>query len=128
MTAKNSTGKSLRWMISMLLLAVVGMGWGFAAAFYASDELSYRARPSDYAVGSPRLAGREGVGAFLFNAIAQIPEAPQVLSYTVRKRFWLPVVVCLLVGGVLLLGAWAKRLESQFAREDRKFCNEGGRT
>ena len=87
--------KSIRWVVTMLMLAIALAGWCFAAAFYfqsGSDE-----------------GGNET--HFFVNAIIQIPNAASVISFTFRERFWLVIVVLVLEALALGFGAIAKKVE-----------------
>ena len=120
-------GKSIRWMVIALLVAVAYMGWALAAAIYASDIEEF-ARP-DMPMGRGRGAAVRGgvvwmVGGLvrvLWNSVAQIPSAHRVASHTVTQHPVLLIMTALVAAGVGLLGWWMSRLERQFAKEDERF-------
>jgi hypothetical protein len=120
-------GKSIRWMVIALLIAVAFTGWALAAASYASDVEEF-ARP-DMPMGRGRGAAVHGgvvwmVGGLarvLWNSVVQIPNAHRVASHTVRQHPVLFLMTALVAGGVGLFGWWMSRLERQFAKEDERF-------
>lgn len=132
-TARKSKrdGKSIRWMVTALLVAVGFMGWAIAAASYASDAEEFR--PPGMPVGG-RGAARGGaiillVGGlvrFLWNAVVQIPSAHRVASHTITRHPVLLLLTALAAVGVGLVGWWMSRLEHQFARQDERFRRMSG--
>jgi hypothetical protein len=115
-------GKSIRWMVIALLVAVAFLGWAIAAASYASDigELHRPAQPRGRGVAGV-IWLVSGFVRFLWNAVVQIPSAHRVVAHTVTRHPVLLVLTALCAGGVGLFGWWMSRLERQFAKEDERF-------
>lgn len=120
-------GKSIRWMVIALLVAVAFMGWAFAAAGYASDieEFAHPEVPLGRGRGVAVRGGIVflvvGLARFLWNAVVQIPNVHRVAAHTVTHHPALIVLTVLFAGGVGVLGWWMSRLERQFAKEDERF-------
>jgi hypothetical protein len=120
-------GKSIRWMVIALLVAVALMGWAIAAASYATDVEGFKS--PDVPLGQGRGAARVGtivwlVGGFLrflWNAVVQIPHAHRVAAHTVTQHPIFLFLIALPAVGVGLFGWWMSRLERQFAKEDERF-------
>jgi hypothetical protein len=120
-------GKSLRWMVIALLIAVAYLGWAIAAANYASDMEEFGAPGMPLGSGR-RAAARGAIALFvvglvrvLWNSIAQVPNAHRVAAHTVTHHPVLLVVTALVACGVGLFGWWMSKLERQFAKEDARF-------
>jgi len=120
-------GKSIRWMVMALLIAVAFLGWAVAAASYASDvdEFSRPEMPMGRGRGG---AMRGGIALFvvglirvLWNAIVQLPNAHRVAWHTVTEHPAIPIITGLVAGGICGFGWWMAKLERQFAREDERF-------
>jgi len=120
-------GKSIRWMVIALLVAVALIGWAIAAASYASDVEGFQS--PDVPLGQGRGAARvgtivwlvSGLARFLWNAVVQIPNAHRVAAHTVTQHPVLLLLIVLSAVGVGLFGWWMSRLERQFAKEDERF-------
>jgi flagellar basal body-associated protein FliL len=125
--AKKRDGKSIRWMVTALVIAVAFLGWAVAAAGYASDVEDW-SRP-DNPVGSGRSAAvRGGIALFvvglarvLWNSIAQLPNAHRVAWYTITEHPVILIVTVLFAAGVCLFGWWMSKLERQLAKQDKRF-------
>ena len=92
--AEENEGKSILWVIGALMLAVLGGVWTFAAGDYYQN------------------AGAGGGSVNMFaNAAAQIPNAASVISYTMKTRAWLLIVLVVLEALVFGLGVVMKRVE-----------------
>lgn len=89
-------GKSIGWVVAMLMLAIAGFGWAFAAADYFQNSGD----------------GGAGRANFFVNAFTQIPNMPAVLGFTFRNRIWLPIVVVILEIAALGFGVVMKRVEA----------------
>jgi len=123
-------GRSLVWMVTMLLIVVTGFGWAFAAAGYAHTEEGWRAGIDEDPVLVPVTRRGRGAAAlwialvsagdFTMNALKQIPNAPAVLGHLFRKQLWLVIVIGLVYGAVVLLGWGGRRLEKQWADDQRR--------
>jgi hypothetical protein len=124
--AASEQGKSLTWVVVMLMVAIAGLGWAFAAAQYAHSEEGWRTEGAVEAAtrnaeeGRPTdLRGRRARADFFRNAFVQIPNAPAVVSFTFKNRLWLAILIGVLEAGALAFGWWARGLESKFENEDR---------
>jgi hypothetical protein len=120
-------GKSIRWMVIALLIAVAFLGWAIAAASYTSDVEEF-SRP-DMPMGVGRGgAMRGGIALFvvglirvLWNAIVQIPNVHRVAWHTVSEHPAIPIITALVAAGICGFGWWMAKLERQFAKEDERF-------
>jgi cytochrome b561 len=116
-------GKSIRWMMIALLIAVAFLGWAVAAASYASDSEEFN-RP-DMPVRGRASAGIAlfvvGLIRVLWNAIVQIPNVHRVAWHTVTEHPAIPVITALVAAGICGFGWWMAKLERQFAKEDERF-------
>jgi hypothetical protein len=120
-------GKSIRWMVIALLIAVAFLGWAIAAASYTSDIEEFNAPGMPLGVGRG-AATRGGIALFvvglvrvLWNAIVQIPNVHRVAWHTVTEHPTIPIITALVAAGICGFGWWMARLERQFAREDERF-------
>lgn len=112
------SGKSLNWIIAVLMIAIATFGWGFLAGSYTGSQSSglsgmtaeERQNMDVRGLGEAR---REAKGAFVANAIAQLPNLPSVISWHFSNRIWLPILILLLEVGALVGGFGMKRLEKQ---------------
>jgi hypothetical protein len=120
-------GKSIRWMMTALLIAVAFLGWAVAAASYASDIEEF-GRP-DMPMGVGRGAAmRGGIALFvvglirvLWNSIIQIPNMHRVALHTFTEHPAIPIVTALVGAGLCGFAWWMAKLERQFAKEDERF-------
>jgi hypothetical protein len=120
-------GKSIRWMVIALLIAVAFLGWAIAAASYASDIEEF-SRP-DMPVGAGRGAAmRGGIALFvvglirvLWNSIIQIPNMHRVAWHTVTEHSAIPIITGLIAAGICGFAWWMAKLERQFAKADERF-------
>src|SRR5262249_18438964 len=90
-------GKSVRWMVVALMLAVLALGWATAAAFYFQE--------------SGEVAGERA--NFFVNAVQQLPNFGSVVAFTFRRYLWLVIVVVVLEVLVLLFGRLAAKLDQE---------------
>ena len=123
-------GKSIRWMVMMLMLVMAGMGWGIASGGYATDVQGWG--PASYkregvVVVSPVIEFAVGAVRFLWNALVQIPSAHRVVWHTLTERPGTLVVIALLESAVGVFGWWAGRLERELAKADRKLSRRSAR-
>jgi hypothetical protein len=105
-------------MICVLMLAIAALGWGFAASDYAVAEEDFRL--GDGVGASPGLSYRRARGAFIRNAIEQIPKAPAVISHTWSKARWIFYVFGGLEIGAVILAVVAMRVEKGLAEMGQK--------
>jgi cytochrome bd-type quinol oxidase subunit 2 len=114
-------GKSIRWMVIALLVAVALMGWAIAAASYASDVEGFQKPDVPLARVGMIVWLVGGLAHFLWNAVVQIPNAHRVAAHTVTQHPVLLLLIALSAVGVGLFGWLMSRLERQFAKEDERF-------
>lgn len=108
--------KSVIWVIVMAMLLVSAFGWAFAAAGYAHNVEGWRTGGFEgQAPGGIRSGSRRALADFVMNAVRQIPNAPQVIGFTLRHRLWLVVLFIALEGLVLLGGYMMRRLEQKLS-------------
>jgi|SRR5579872_568604 len=121
----NREGKSIRWMVIALLVAVACIGWAVAAASYASDIGEFNRPDMPMGRGAAMRGGViwlvGGLARFLWNAVVQVPNAHRVALHTVTEHPVLLILTTVVAAGVGLFGRWMSRLERQFAKEDERF-------
>jgi hypothetical protein len=115
MSKKKRRGMSMSRMVILLMVAIAVIGWALAAAGYAQSELGFKPQRS-----TGRLFIFVGLGQFLWNAIAQIPNIWHVAVFTVTERWGLLIVLAVLEAGAVGFGVWARQLERQFDKQDRR--------
>src|SRR5262249_4761352 len=127
---KPREGKSLRWMVTMLMLLMGAFGWGIAAGNYASDLQGWGPDShydEEIVVVNPVIEFAGGAARFAWNAVIQIPSAHRVVWYTIVSHPGVLVVIALLEGSVWFFGRWLARVERQLAEEDKKLDRRYGR-
>lgn len=119
-------GKSIRWMVIALLVAVGFLGWAIAAAGYARDigEFDPPGRGAGRSGGIVLLVG--GLVRFLWNAVVQIPNAHRVAFHTVAHHPVMLLLTALSAVGVGLFGWWMSRFEQQLEKQDKRFRRMSG--
>ena len=85
-------GKSITWVIAMVMFLILGGSWIYAASDYFQHE----------GQGSRDMWG---------NAIAQIPNLPAVMGFVFKNRIWLVLVVLVAEGLALGFGLFMKKVE-----------------
>jgi hypothetical protein len=119
---RKKKGKSIRWMATMLMLAVAVLGWMIAAGSYATDVEGWRPVRVRGVIGIFVIGGAR----FVYNSIAQVPNAHRVAAHTVTQHVGILVAIALLEIAVWLFSRWAAKLERQFAEEDKKYRRRSG--
>jgi len=100
--------KPVLWVVLALMATIAFLGWAFAAAAYATEHEDLWA------------AGRASRRAFLSNAIHQLPNASAVISYTLKERLWLPIVVAVLEVLAIAFGFVLKAVEREMPSQRRR--------
>lgn len=95
-------GKSIAWVIGMLMLAILGGAWVFAAGDYF------------------QAVGKGPARDMWANAVAQLPNAPAVLGYVFKSRFWLVIAVAVALALAVALGVVLKRVERELEKPRRR--------
>lgn len=123
--AKGKRSKKARddrsWSTTRTCVAVAiawaAIAWGLAANAYHVFEARSQNVP---VVGGRRIGLGRLIGVFLYQSVAELPNAMQVISHAVAEAIWIPCV--LVVGEVGVLGLWflLTRLEHRMALEDRR--------
>lgn len=107
--AEESGGKSVLWVVVMLALAVAAAGWVFLA--------------SDYYQNDPQAGpGRVNIWA---NAIQQIPNLPSVAGHALRERPGVLGLIAAAEVGVVVAGAFMKKLEGELNAKPRSSGQRG---
>jgi len=118
--------KSLPWMIGTLMVAILALGWAFAAAEYARDVEDLRpggeGDPSD-----ATLSRRRARGAFFGNAISQLPNAAKVITHVLAHSRWVMYVFGGLEAFAAAFGIYAWRLGRQLAEMDNRHGKKRGK-
>jgi hypothetical protein len=112
--------KSLPWMIGTLMAAILALGWGFAAAEYARDVEDLRPGGEGEALGTTSSTRRVARGAFIANAVAQLPNAVAVVTHVFAQSRWVMYVFGGLEAVAAAFGFYAWRLGRQFAEMDNR--------
>ena len=119
---KGKSGKSIRWMATMLMLAVAVLGWMIAAGSYATDLEGWRPVRVRGVIGVFVIGGAR----FAYNSLVQVPKAHHVIAHTVTEHVGIVIAIALLELAVLLFSLWAAKLERQFAKEDKRYRLHSG--
>src|SRR5262245_17848248 len=125
--SRKREGKSIRWMVIALMIAVAFLAWVVAAASYVSDVegFSHESMPVGRGRGAALRGGISlfvvGLARVLWNSIAQIPNVHRVVWHTMTQHPFILIVTIVIASGVALFGWWMARLEREFEKQDRKF-------
>jgi hypothetical protein len=98
--------KSVGWVGAVLALTVAYFGWGFLAW--------------DYHPMRGVSGGRNTYGAFLANAITQLPNFARVVRHGLENRLWLLIVIGVAEVGVLILWLLMRKLDRELWGEPRR--------
>lgn len=118
-------GKSLTWIVVMVMLGIAVFGWGFLAGSYAgahSPKLSEMSadETEDVDTRSLRSARRGAVAAFVGNGLEQLPNLPAVIAWHMSNRIWLPILILVLEVGAVI-GAYAmKKVENSLEKPKQR--------
>lgn len=116
MSGSGESGWSLKWMVVVLMLAIVALGWSFAASDYATKVDG--TPPGD---DLPNTSYRAARGAFLSNALTQIPNVVQVTSHVFSNARWILYIFGGLEVGALFLAIVASRIEGEAAGSGSRY-------
>jgi hypothetical protein len=132
MSDKKEKGKSLRWMVTMLMLLMAAIGWGIAAGSYASDLQGWgpdSQHGEEIVVTNVVVEFASGAARFVWNAVIQIPNVHRVVLHTITRHPGILIVVGLLETGVWGFSWWMAKVEQQLDQEDKKLKRRyGGRS
>jgi hypothetical protein len=130
-------------VIAVILSGVVVVfGWAFAAAQYAHAVQGWRTEGVTNDFGNPFSSSSSSLSSpgfspysssrglrreadlalldFAANAVYQLPQALEVIRYTLVNRRWLVAVLVLLELGVLALAWWMRSHERAWFRSKRR--------
>lgn len=96
-----SPNRSIRWVVIMLAIAVLAVGWGVLAAAYDSGGIGVIGR------------GRVAQVSFFANALRYLPRFFEVMADSFQHRLWLIITIAVAFVGVFVLGAVMKRLDRE---------------
>jgi hypothetical protein len=120
-------GRSITWVIIMLMLVVAWLGWTSLAASYAHSEEEWQALERPDETDDPPRFGRRGAirsgGAMLVtafvgwvaNGFSQLPNLVSVIKFGFTERLWLVGLFAGFEVVILVLGLKMKQLEESFA-------------
>ncbi len=97
MSRENEGGKSVGFVVVGLAAIVAYGGWAFLAAEFFQND--------------PRSPG--GKADFWGNSIEQLSNFASVISYGMRERLWMLILVGVLEVGVIVLWVVMKKLEKE---------------
>ncbi len=112
--------KSLTWLVGASLVLLLVVGWGCLASSYAgaTEGTEFAVTPS----GRMTARGR-GIGmliaatiTFLLNAIQQLPNFFNVISWHVSNRVWLPILFIVLAIAIVVGAIGLKKLEQNLEK------------
>ena len=113
--------KSLTWIVVVVMAGIAIFGWGFLAGSYEGahtakvsemsevDRMELEGRP-------PRSVRAVAVVAFFANAVRQLPKLPEVISWHMSHRIWLPILIVVLEVCALIGGIGLKKLEKSLKK------------
>ena len=117
---------SINKIITLLMILVAVLSWGFAAAAYAHDVEGWRNDPVpvDGELPSSRRAAflvvvLSALLDFIANLFGQIPNCIAVISSTFTDRLWIVIAFVLVEGAVFSSGFFLKRLEAKLAHDPK---------
>ena len=108
-----SDHKSIRWTVTVAMIFVGYLAWGFMAGSYAANS-----HAGGIIVNSPLLFADDimmisAIDSFVATSILEIPNLPVVISWNFANRVWLPILFFLLEVGILIGGLGLQRLEQK---------------
>ena len=123
-SAKSSEEREwpLKWVALALMAFIAALCWGLAAASYAINVEGWRSGVGQYRTtdGPFDWASYKALDRFLYNALEQVPNAPQVLGYAVTDAWWVLILFVVLESLACLFWWKARALEKEFAAEDSR--------
>lgn len=123
--------QSILWVMGMLMLAILGLGWGLMANSYVeaqSPNLSQAAgselpaRPPLFGLqwrGPVRKLGT-GLLKFAVNTIGQLNNLGTVVMWHFSNRVWIPIVILVLEVAAVCGAVALKRVEVALAKPKRR--------
>jgi uncharacterized BrkB/YihY/UPF0761 family membrane protein len=117
---KEPKGRSIRWMITMLMLLMAGIGWGIAAGSYAHDIEGWGPEMhhgDEIVVVNPAVEFFINGLRYFWNALVQIPHVHRVAWHTITLHPGILVVIAMLETGVWCFGWWVSKVEKQLEAE-----------
>jgi hypothetical protein len=117
--SKKPEGRSIRWMVTMLMLLMAGIGWGMAAGSYAQDVEGWgpgRHHGDEIVVVNPMVEFVINGVRYFLNALVQIPQIHRVAGHTLTVHPGILVVIALLEAGVWCFGWWVSKVEKELER------------
>ena len=119
-------GKSILWVVIMLMLVVAWLGWTSLAASYARSQETWVVEEPEDPDEIPRLNRRRafnrGVASvaksfaqWLSNGFTQLPNLVPAVRFGFTERLWLIGMFTGFEVAILVLGLKMKQLESSFA-------------
>ncbi len=102
-------GKSIWWVVGMVMLLTAYIGWACAASKYAVDVGDYE--PIE--TYGPWYAS--AINLLIFSII-EIPNCFSVLIFTIRNHLWLIITTMVLELLILMAGLGLKRVEEKLSR------------
>ncbi len=114
-------GKSVTWVIIMVMLLIAAFGWAFMAAGYAHSEEGWRGGIVEPVRIRPvRMRALRALADFIGNAFSQIPNLGSVIAFNFKNRIWLPILIIGLELSVVFGGYKMKKLEKELQSGPRR--------
>ena len=124
---KEPKGKSIRWMVTMLMLLMAGIGWGIAAGSYSRDIEGWGPEMHDgdeIVVVNPVVEFFINGIRYFWNGLVQIRNIHRVVWHTMSVHPGILVVIAVLETGVWCFGWWVSQVEKQLEAEKPGIARE----
>jgi hypothetical protein len=106
--------KSIRWTVTMCMILVAYLAWGFLAGSYAGNSGGAVAP-----VVGRRTSGIimliMGMHSFIATSIVQLPNFVSVIMWHLQNRIWLTILFVVLECGIVAGGYGLEKLENNLA-------------
>jgi len=112
-------GKSIRWIVTVSMIFMAYLAWGFLAGSYAGSS------GGAVLVTGGRRSGAillflSGIYSFIATSITQIPNFFSVILWHLQNRIWLPILFVFLELGILGGGVALQKLEDNLSAPQRR--------
>jgi hypothetical protein len=116
----SSKEKSLLWVMIVLAISVILFSWGTLASSFSGAHSTV---PGEFITGlnDPVIEADEtAIWVFLLNAVKQLPNFPEVLSWHLSHRIWLPILLLCLLVAVVTGCLFMRKLERRLFKHHRR--------
>jgi hypothetical protein len=122
--------QSILWVMGMLMLAILALGWGVMANSYvqaqepsfseAAEQGIEREGSGGILPPTARGAARRSMAEFVTNAIGQLNNLGTVVMWHFSNRVWIPIVILVLEVAAVCGAVALKRVEVALAKPKRR--------